>query len=142
MSIAETNETLGRLDVRAAAIAYPPAQAAIVSGRTRTRIFGAIKSGELKARKDGKATIIEHDGAHPLGRAVSVVASALTAAALWSQQSLQRMWREIFSARRSTRNFCNASCRQNITTASCGEALLFIPPLWFCAFNDRKRPVR
>jgi hypothetical protein len=42
-------------------IAYPPAQAAIASGRTRTRIFGAIKSGELKARKDGKATIIEHD---------------------------------------------------------------------------------
>ncbi|MGD0420624.1 MAG: DNA-binding protein [Xanthobacteraceae bacterium] len=61
MSTAETNETLGRLDVRAPAIAYPPAQAAIVSGRTRTRIFGAIKSGELKARKDGKATIIEHE---------------------------------------------------------------------------------
>jgi hypothetical protein len=42
-------------------IAYPPAQAAIASGRTRTRIFGAIRSGELKARKDGKATLIEHE---------------------------------------------------------------------------------
>lgn len=42
-------------------IAYPPAVAAVASGRTRTRIFGAIRSGELMARKDGKATIIEHD---------------------------------------------------------------------------------
>jgi hypothetical protein len=50
-----------RDDPRPAPIAYPPAQAAIASGRTRTRIFGAIKSGELTARKDGKATIIEHD---------------------------------------------------------------------------------
>jgi hypothetical protein len=41
-------------------IAYPPAQAAAVSGRTRTRIFAAIKNGELEARKDGKATLIEH----------------------------------------------------------------------------------
>ncbi|MEH2569653.1 hypothetical protein V1289_009280 [Bradyrhizobium sp. AZCC 2289] len=48
-------------DVTAAPIAYPPATAAVASGRTRTRIFGAIKSGELIARKDGKATIIEHD---------------------------------------------------------------------------------
>jgi hypothetical protein len=50
-----------RDDPRPVPIAYPPAQAAIASGRTRTRIFGAIKSGELKARKDGKATIIEHE---------------------------------------------------------------------------------
>ena len=48
-------------DYRPVPIAYPPAVAAIASGRTRTRIFGAIKSGELVARKDGKATIIEHD---------------------------------------------------------------------------------
>jgi hypothetical protein len=48
-------------DVRRPQIAYTPAQAAIASGRTRTRIFGAIKSGDLVARKDGKATIIEHD---------------------------------------------------------------------------------
>lgn len=62
---AETNESPQRFIMadgrRPIPIAYPPAQAAIASGRTRTRIFGAIKSGELKARKDGKATIIEHD---------------------------------------------------------------------------------
>jgi hypothetical protein len=48
-------------EVKAVPIAYPPALAAAASGRTRTRIFGAIRSGELKARKDGKATLIEHD---------------------------------------------------------------------------------
>jgi hypothetical protein len=42
-------------------IAYPPALAAIAVGRTRTRIFAAIKSRELQARKDGKATLIEHN---------------------------------------------------------------------------------
>jgi hypothetical protein len=47
--------------VKATPLAYPPTAAAVASGRTRTRIFGAIRSGELKARKDGKATIIEHD---------------------------------------------------------------------------------
>ena len=40
-------------------IAHTPVQAAIVSGRTRTRIFGAIKAGELAAKKDGRATLIE-----------------------------------------------------------------------------------
>jgi hypothetical protein len=62
---AETNESPQRFIIadglRPIPIAYPPAQAAMVSGRTRTRIFGAIKSGELQARKDGKATLIEHD---------------------------------------------------------------------------------
>lgn len=48
-------------EVCAPPLAYPPALAAVASGRTRTRIFGAIKSGELVARKDGKATLIEHD---------------------------------------------------------------------------------
>jgi hypothetical protein len=42
-------------------IAYTPAGAAVASGRSRTRIFGAIKNGELRARKDGRATLIEHD---------------------------------------------------------------------------------
>jgi hypothetical protein len=63
-NIETTNETqrfIVRDDARPAPIAYPPAQAAVASGRTRTRIFGAIKSGELVARKDGKATIIEHE---------------------------------------------------------------------------------
>jgi hypothetical protein len=40
-------------------IAYTPADAALATGRTRTRIFKAIKDRELVARKDGRATLIE-----------------------------------------------------------------------------------
>lgn len=40
-------------------IAYTPEQAAAATGRSRSRIFKAIKDGELTARKDGKATILE-----------------------------------------------------------------------------------
>ena len=43
------------------AIAYSPADAATVTGRSRSRIFKAIKNEELTARKDGKATVIEDD---------------------------------------------------------------------------------
>lgn len=42
-------------------IAFTPDVAAIVTGRSRTRIFLAIKNGELIAKKDGGATIIESD---------------------------------------------------------------------------------
>lgn len=63
-------------NLRPPPIAYPPAQAAIAAGRTRTRIFGAIKSGELKARKDGKATIIEHDELMRWVRSLPVVERA------------------------------------------------------------------
>jgi excisionase family DNA binding protein len=42
-------------------ISYTPSQAAAVTGRTRTRIFKAIKDQEIIARKDGKATLIEAD---------------------------------------------------------------------------------
>jgi hypothetical protein len=42
-------------------IAYDPVGAAAASGRSRSRIFLAIKNGELIARKDGRATVIEHD---------------------------------------------------------------------------------
>jgi hypothetical protein len=42
-------------------IACVPETAALLTGRTRTRIFQAIQSGELVARKDGRATLIEHD---------------------------------------------------------------------------------
>jgi hypothetical protein len=42
-------------------LAVTPARAAELSGRTRTRIFDAIRDGELSARKDGKATLIEID---------------------------------------------------------------------------------
>jgi excisionase family DNA binding protein len=40
-------------------LAYTPIQAALVTGRTRTRIFEAIKKKELIALKDGRATLIE-----------------------------------------------------------------------------------
>lgn len=40
-------------------LALSPAQAVVASGRSRTRIFDAIRSGELKAKKDGRATLIE-----------------------------------------------------------------------------------
>jgi len=43
------------------AIAYSPGDAAAVTGRSRSRIFKAIKDKELTARKDGKATVIETD---------------------------------------------------------------------------------
>jgi hypothetical protein len=43
-------------------IAYNPRQAAIATGRSRSRIFRAIQKKELVARKDGpRATIITHD---------------------------------------------------------------------------------
>jgi hypothetical protein len=42
-------------------IAHSPTQAAIASGRSRTRIFKAIKDKELIARKDGRATVILDD---------------------------------------------------------------------------------
>jgi hypothetical protein len=40
-------------------IPYTPQQAAVATGRSRSRIFKAIKDKELTARKDGKATILE-----------------------------------------------------------------------------------
>jgi len=44
-----------------AAIAYSPEDAETVPGRSRSRIFKAIKDKELTARKDGKATLLEAD---------------------------------------------------------------------------------
>ena len=40
-------------------IAYAPEKAAVACGRSRTRIFKAIRDQELCARKDGHATLIE-----------------------------------------------------------------------------------
>jgi hypothetical protein len=42
-------------------LAVTPDVAAEITGRTRTRIFEAIRKQELTARKDGKATVIETD---------------------------------------------------------------------------------
>jgi hypothetical protein len=40
-------------------LAYPVKQAGAAVGVSRTRIFEAIRNKELKARKAGRATIIE-----------------------------------------------------------------------------------
>jgi excisionase family DNA binding protein len=40
-------------------IAMKPDEAAEATGFSRTRIFNAIRDGEMTAHKDGKATIIE-----------------------------------------------------------------------------------
>ena len=40
-------------------IAMKPNEAAEATGFSRTRIFNAIRDGEITAHKDGKATIIE-----------------------------------------------------------------------------------
>ena len=42
-------------------LAYSPNDAAIASSRSRSRIFLALKNGELRARRDGGRTIIEAD---------------------------------------------------------------------------------
>ena len=41
--------------------AFTPDEAAESTGFSKTRIFQAIGKGELTARKDGKATVIETD---------------------------------------------------------------------------------
>lgn len=42
-------------------LSYSPEDAARASGRSRTRIFMAIRDKELQARKDGRGTFIDHD---------------------------------------------------------------------------------
>lgn len=42
-----------------AKLAYTPEEAAAATGRSRTRIYKAVRDKELTARKDGKATIFE-----------------------------------------------------------------------------------
>lgn len=58
---AKPQNTTSREGVATRRVAHSIAQAVAVSGRSRTRIFGAIKNKELQARKDGRATIIEDD---------------------------------------------------------------------------------
>jgi hypothetical protein len=40
-------------------ISMTPEEASLATGFSRTRIFNAIRDGEITARKDGKATVIE-----------------------------------------------------------------------------------
>jgi excisionase family DNA binding protein len=54
-------ELLAGISGQADCIAYTPEQAAAVTGRSRSRIFKAIKEGEMTARKDGRATLLESD---------------------------------------------------------------------------------
>jgi excisionase family DNA binding protein len=60
-------------------IAYPPALAAQASGRSRTRIYRAIGLGELTARKDGKATLIERTELERWIKAMPVMTGAAAA---------------------------------------------------------------
>jgi excisionase family DNA binding protein len=55
----EANDALQRPSRLVDHISYTPEESARVTGRSRTRIFKAIRQGELSARKDGRATIIE-----------------------------------------------------------------------------------
>lgn len=47
------------IEIRLPRFAFTPSEAAESTGFSRTRIFQAIKSGELTARKSGKSIIIE-----------------------------------------------------------------------------------
>ena len=58
-------------------ISYTPNEAAFATGRSRSRIFKAIKDKELMARKDGRATVIE---AHELRRWIRDLPAADAAA--------------------------------------------------------------
>jgi hypothetical protein len=51
----------GRPSGGVARIAYPIEEAAAVAGVARTRMFEAVRSKKITARKAGRATIIEHD---------------------------------------------------------------------------------
>ncbi|UPJ41945.1 helix-turn-helix domain-containing protein [Bradyrhizobium sp. 40] len=42
-----------------AKLAYTPEEAAAATGRSRTRIYKAVRDKELTARKDGKRTVFE-----------------------------------------------------------------------------------
>jgi hypothetical protein len=58
-------------------IAYSPQGAALAVGRSRTRIFKAIKDRELVARKDGRATLLEADELRRWVRSLPTTAEAV-----------------------------------------------------------------
>jgi len=57
--MSKTNHHTNRLHEQYIPLAYTPETAALVAGRSRTRIFKAIKAKELTAHKDGRCTLIE-----------------------------------------------------------------------------------
>ena len=57
-------------------IAYSPQGAALATGRSRTRIFKAIRDKELVARKDGRATLLEADELRRWVRSLPTTAEA------------------------------------------------------------------
>lgn len=57
----KTNPTTSEAKPSIQCIAYSPDDAAVVTGRSRSRIYKAIQNKELTARKDGKATLLEAD---------------------------------------------------------------------------------
>jgi excisionase family DNA binding protein len=59
-------------------ISYDPVQAAVVTGRSRSRIFKAIKDKELTARKDGRATLIEAEELRRWVQAMPTIGRAQT----------------------------------------------------------------
>ena len=61
-------------------ISCTPEQAAVVTGRSRSRIFKAIKDKELTARKDGKATLLEIEELRRWVRALPIVGRQPTVA--------------------------------------------------------------
>jgi hypothetical protein len=57
-------------------ISYSPQGAALATGRSRTRIFKAIKDRELIARKDGRATLLEADELRRWARSFPTIGGA------------------------------------------------------------------
>jgi len=77
------------------AIAYSPEDAATVTGRSRSRIFKAIKDKELTARKDGKATLLEDDELRQWVRSLPTIGRPTTARPLKPKNPAARFpWRD------------------------------------------------
>jgi hypothetical protein len=65
-----------------ARIAYPIEEAAMIAGVARTRMFEAVRTKKITARKAGRATIIEHDELLAYVQSLPTVGKQLLAIAL------------------------------------------------------------
>jgi hypothetical protein len=72
----------GRPSGGVARIAYPIEEAAAVAGVARTRMFEAVRTKKITARKAGRATIIEHDELVAYVRSLPTVGKQVLAIAL------------------------------------------------------------